>query len=217
MTTLLKLERSFSKEIQETLQDSCKDREMKYSVNFMCKDGVISCDHTILASSGNLWKTILMSTQQDTNYVIAPDYNVKFMKAYLLSCVFGHNISETENKDDSRFDEGCSTRQNETLEDKLKIKGSENCLEKKQKNEAVREKLEDKSKKDDIDSGSCLVENVLNEFLEILVQICIEDDEEFKYKDNKADDYNIRKGRGVLIRSQMEMLDLKASIGKLKR
>ena len=64
------------------------------------------------------------------------------MKAYLLSCVFGHNISETENKDDSRFDEGYSTRQNERM-------------------------------KDDIDSGSCPVENVLNEFLEILVQICI--------------------------------------------
>ena len=192
MTTLLKLEHSFSKEIKETLQDSCKDREMKYSVNIMCKDGVVSCDHTILASSGNLWKTILMSTQQDTNYVIAPDYNVKFMKAYLLSCVFGHNISETENKKDSRFDESCSSRQNETHEDKLKIKGSENSLEKKQKNEAMREKLENKSKKDDIDSESSLVENVLNEFLEILVKICIEDDEEFKYKDNKADDYNIR-------------------------
>ena len=76
--SILKLEHSFSKEIKESLQDSCRDGEVQYSVNFMCKDGVVSCDHTILASSGNLWKNILMSTKQDTNYIIAPDYNVKF-------------------------------------------------------------------------------------------------------------------------------------------
>lgn len=191
---MLKLEHSFSKEIKESLQDSCKDGEVKYSVNFICKDGVVSCDHTILASSGNLWKTILMSTKQDTNYVIAPDYNVKFFKSYLHSLVFGNDISENEEKDESEFDEKASSQQKDTLEDKPKIEGSNYMLENKNKIEASKVELENKSNRDGIENESStdLVENVLNEFLEILAKICVEDDEEFKYKDNKSDDYNIR-------------------------
>ena len=140
--SMLKLEHSFSKEIKESLQDSCKDGEVKYSVNFICKDGVVSCDHTILASSGNLWKTILMSTKQDTNYVIAPDYNVKFFKSYLHSLVFGNDISENEEKDEYEFDEKASSQQKDTLEDKPKIEGSNYMLENKNKIEASKVELE---------------------------------------------------------------------------
>ena len=195
--SILKLEHSFSKEIKESLQDSCRDGEVQYSVNFMCKDGVVSCDHTILASSGNLWKTILMSTKQDTNYVIAPDYNVKFFKTYLRSLVFGNDISEVEDKDESEFDEKGKPKiegSKYKLENKPKIEGPKIELENKLKIEGSEIELENTSNRDDneTESSAALVENVLNEFLETLVKTCVEDDEEFKYKDNKDDDYNIR-------------------------
>ena len=192
--SILKLEHSFSKEIKKSLQDSCKDGEVQYSVNFVCKDGVVSCDHTILASSGNLWKTILMSTKQDTNYIIAPDYNVKFLKAYLCSLVFGNDISENEDIDESEFDVKGSSQQKGTLVADPKIEGSKYRLENKQKIKASKIELENKSVRDDIEneSSTALVGNVLNEFLETLVKTCVEDDEEYKYKDNKDDDYNIR-------------------------
>ena len=46
-----------------------------------------------------------MTTDEDTKYILAPDYNVKFMKSYLLSCIFGSEKQDnTTNFDDGRKD-----------------------------------------------------------------------------------------------------------------
>ena len=68
-----------------SLQNSCRDTVFKNSVNFICKDGVVSCDPTVLASVSQIWRNILMTTDEDTKYILAPDYTLKFMKSYLLS------------------------------------------------------------------------------------------------------------------------------------
>ena len=97
MSPIYKLEHSFAHNIRKSLQDSCKDRKVKKCVNFICKDGVVSCDNTLLAFVSNTWKTILMTTNADTNYIIAPDYSVKFMRNYLLSCSYSCNTAKEDN------------------------------------------------------------------------------------------------------------------------
>ena len=189
--SILKLEHSFSKEIKESLLDSCKDGEVQHSVNFICKDGVVSCDHTIVASLGKQWKTILMSTKQDTNYVIAPEYSVKYMKNYLHSSILGYDITRT---DDSRIleNEQKIEGSKNKLENGYKIKGPKNMLENKPKNQGQQINLENKSDKDDVDTSTAEVFCILNEFVEKLIDICVEDDKQFRYKDDKDDDYNVR-------------------------
>ena len=88
-----------------SLHSSCRDKVVKNSVNIMCKDGVVSCDPTVLASVSKIWRNILMTTDEDTKYILAPDYNVKFMKSYLLSCIFGYEKQDsTTNFDDDKRD-----------------------------------------------------------------------------------------------------------------
>ena len=64
--TLLKLDHDFSKDIKMSLHSSCRDKVVKNSVNIMCKDGVVSCDPTVLASVSKIWRNILMTTDEDT-------------------------------------------------------------------------------------------------------------------------------------------------------
>ena len=85
---ILKIEHSFVKDILLLLKNSCKDTVQQHAVNFICKDGAVSCDHTVLVSNSEKWKKILMTTHESTNYIIAPDYSMKFMKSYLISSIF---------------------------------------------------------------------------------------------------------------------------------
>ena len=174
--TLLKLEHNFSQDIKVSLHSSCRDIVVKNSVNIMCKGGVVSCDPTVLASVSKIWRNILMTTDEDTKYILSPDYNVKFMKSYLLSCIFGSEKQDRTTNFDGKKD-GHQIR--------FKIDSQEEMLE---TNEKKSDNDEDISK-----CNSDLVDTIVNEFVEKLVDVCVNDDEKNKYKEgDRKDDYNVR-------------------------
>ena len=102
---ILKIEHSFVKDILLLLKNSCKDTVQQHAVNFICKDGAVSCDHTVLVSVSEKWKKILMTTHESTNYIIAPDYSMKFIKSYLISSIFD-GAGESHCEDDVIDDQG---------------------------------------------------------------------------------------------------------------
>ena len=159
-----------------SLHSSCREKVVKNSVNIMCKDGVVSCDPTVLASVSKIWRNILMTTDEDTKYILAPDYNVKFMKSYLLSCIFGSEKQDSTTNFDGKRD-GHEIR--------FKIDSQKEMLG---NNEKTSDNDEDIS-----ESNSYLVDTIVNEFVEKLVDVCVNDDEKNKYKKgDRKDDYNVR-------------------------
>ena len=138
-----------------------------------------------------------MTTDEDTKYILAPDYNVKFMKSYLLSCIFGaekqdrttnfdgkKNGHEIRNKIGSQKEmlENNETSDNDEIRNKI---GSQ---------KEMLENNETSDNDEDIsESNSYLVDTIVNEFVEKLVDVCVNDDEKNKYKKgDRKDDYNVR-------------------------
>ena len=88
--TLLKLEHKFKIDIQNALLSSCKGFFLDGSVNFICEDGVVSSDHTVLILASKKWQSMFNSSKSDTDVVLTPDYSVNFIKNYLHSCIYDH-------------------------------------------------------------------------------------------------------------------------------
>ena len=160
-----------------SLQNSCRDTVVKNSVNFICKDGVVSCDPTVLASVSQIWRNILMTTDEDTKYILAPDYTVKFMKSYLLSCIFGNEKQEST----TPFDFG----KKDCLEIRYKVDSHNEMLETIEK--------ETENDRDISKSNLDFVDTIVHEFVEKVAEVCVNDDEKHKYKEgDRKDHYNLR-------------------------
>ena len=160
-----------------SLQNSCRDTVNTNSVNIICKDGVVSCDPTVLASVSQIWRNILMTTDEDTKYILAPDYTLKFMKSYLLSCIFGNEKQESTRHFD--FDK------KDRLEIRHKVNSQNEMLETIEK-ETVNDRDISKINLDFVDT-------IVHEFLEKVAEVCVNDDEKHKYKEgDRNDDYNLR-------------------------
>ena len=84
---ILKLEHNFNCDIQAALLSSCKEEFSDNSVNFICKDGVVSCDRTVLILVSKTWQNIFLSSNTETDVVLTPDYCVNFIKSYIYSCI----------------------------------------------------------------------------------------------------------------------------------
>ena len=63
---------------------------MNGSVNSICEDGVVSCDHRVLILASKKWQSMFNSSKSDTDVVLTPDYSVNFIKNYLHSCIYAH-------------------------------------------------------------------------------------------------------------------------------
>ena len=84
-----KFQHNHVEEIQENLISSIKNHKTENSVNFECEDGVISCDHLILALTSEYWRELLNSNESNTSYIIAPDYSTTQIRTFLHFFVTG--------------------------------------------------------------------------------------------------------------------------------
>ena len=131
-----------------------------------------------------------MTTDDDTVCIVAPDYTENFMKRYLVSCIFGYE-KETNT---SHF--------HEYTKDWLKCKNDSPNKMLENKNYSPNKMLEynedntekDKSGYQNVPDGDLIiVDLIVKEFVEKLVEVCVNDDEKHKYKeDDRKDDYNLR-------------------------
>ena len=83
------LKNSQVENIQRTLLSSIKKQERQYSVNFCCKDGILSCNKLVLAFSNDYWRDLLTSNESDTISILAPDYSTDYIEAFLHCCILG--------------------------------------------------------------------------------------------------------------------------------
>ena len=153
----LKLDHSFKNDIQAALLSSCKERFLNYSVNFMCKDGVVSCDRTVLILVSKNWQNIFLSSNSDTDIVLTPDYSVYFIKNYIHSCI---KDNDEENNFDTSEADGTNILEN-NMRDQREGVGLEKNLE------------DDYSAKDD--DADCLEKNLRGQEEGVCLKKSIED------------------------------------------
>ena len=215
MSVLYKLEHNFEQDIKTSLRDSCKDTKIPNCVNFICKDGVVSCDNTLLASVSNRWKTILMTTNADTNYIIAPDYSQTFIKNYLLSSIHTCNANTAKEdivgyhcdagrKDLENYDAPKCARENDLEKyDDPEVRGDDlENYDEQNSDERIDDlkTLKDPGGESELENckGKLVVNIILNELIETLLEVCVQDDEKQDYAvRSKAIHQKVKKIREV--------------------
>ena len=170
------------KDIQAALLSSCKDTFSDDSVNFICKDGVVSCDRTVLILLGKFWKNIFISSNSDTDVVLTPDYSSTFIKNYIHSSIYSdYSIKDTDegevkgiltsdaggtkSLDIGMIDLEEGVFETKDVDDKrLEINMTDEkkgvCLE--------------NNKENVIDDSKLLISSLVDEFVNILCEVCVE-------------------------------------------
>ena len=206
---ILKLEHNFNCDIQAALLSSCKEEFSDNSVNFICKDGVVSCDRTVLILVSKTWQNIFLSSNTETEVVLTPDYCVNFIKSYIYSCIDSDYSASVKG---SYEDEGFETSDADgksSLEINMRDQEEGVCLEKNMEpcysvkddeDNGLETRDEDCRKTPEInmrdkEEGVCLEKNtedcrtdhienhskhlissLVDEFVNILCEICVEDE-----------------------------------------
>ena len=189
----------FTKEIKKSLKYSCKERVVENSVNIICNDGIVSCNHLVLALASKKWQAILLTTNDDTPFILAPDFTLKFMKSYLLSCISNFRINEkNKGEQDDEFQSYCNDRTEDDLEP-FQTNRQETCsrrtgLEKKEDVTGSGDGLENYK-------SIGLVSSIVREIVEEVADGCEKDYITYKHKykkklehikDDEVDNYDAR-------------------------